>query len=58
MTLYTCNDHKNAAVVFTDPDCPLCAAIEYHDTAEEQIVRLNDTINDLQEEIVSLKDEE
>jgi hypothetical protein len=58
MTIYTCNDHKNAAVCFTDRDCPLCAAIEYHGQSENRIEELEGRVQDLKDEIVTLKDEE
>ena len=58
MTLLACNDHKNAAVVFVGPDCPLCAAIEYHDDAQRRIDDLEEKVADLTDEINTLKDEE
>jgi hypothetical protein len=59
MTVYTCNDHKNAAVCFIGAEgCPLCAAIEYHEVEAQRIDDLEGKIADLQDEIATLKDEE
>ncbi len=57
MTIYTCNDHQNAAVCFTSQKCPLCAAIEYHDRASGEIDGLKSEIDSLRDEVKSLEDE-
>ena len=56
MKIDTCNDHKDAAISFLGRECPLCAAIEYHDQAEERIAELEGEVGSLKDEIAELNE--
>lgn len=58
MTLLSCNDHKNAAVVFVGPDCPLCEAVDYYTKTKDIVDDLKVEIDDLKDEITTMKERE